>query len=180
MSEEIFLHVERLEGMLTLRKWGPGELAYHSGVDYDTIYKIRTKQRTRISAEIVAKLSLALKCTMEYLMGIAPSPSALGVELPPCGPEMLDVLQVLPPERGADLLYIGQRMVQAQHELNRQMLQVMLGALRSAVAVEDRAVLAEALRLSDAGNVPGALAFIEGYFVRREAEEAEEEPAHDG
>lgn len=179
MSEEIYLRVDRLEEMLALRQWGPGELSYHSGVGYDTIYKIRTHDRPRTSAEIVAKLAKALRCTMEFLMNAATDPLGLGVELPEYGAEMLDVLSALPPARGADLLEIGRRMAHAQHEADARALNVMLAALRRNADDEAREVLAEALRLSDAGDVSGALGLIEGFFVRREAEEEREEPAYD-
>lgn len=77
MKREPAVDVSRIDGMMDLRGWGPGELQYQSGVTYDTIYKIRTSNRPRTSAEILGKLAVALGCSVDYLIGLTDDPRTL-------------------------------------------------------------------------------------------------------
>jgi len=70
MHAEPVVSVERLDRMMGKRGWGPGELAYQSGVNYETLYKLRSGQRPRMSAELVGKLAHALGCSVDYLLGL--------------------------------------------------------------------------------------------------------------
>ena len=72
------MNVERINLLMTLRGLGPGELAYLSGVGYDTIYKIRQNERPRTSAEILGKLAQALGCSVDYLLTLTDVPAPYG------------------------------------------------------------------------------------------------------
>lgn len=58
------------------RGYGPGELAYQSGVSYNYIYKIRKGGAPNIAAAQVEKLAKALKTTPAYLRGLTNNSSA--------------------------------------------------------------------------------------------------------
>ena len=74
MKRDPAVDVSRIDSMMERRGWGPGELQYQSGVTYDTIYKIRTSNRPRTSAEILGKLAVALGCSVDWLIGITDDP----------------------------------------------------------------------------------------------------------
>lgn len=99
------------------RGWGPGELAEQSGVAYDTIYKVRSTQRPRTSAEVVAKLAVALGCSMDYLMGLtdAPVPTA-SEEMSTVMLHLCLVAHALPEGRQRDLLRIAEALQEATQE----------------------------------------------------------------
>lgn len=80
MQVEPSVSVERLNLMMEKRRWGPGELAYQSGVNYETLYKLRSGQRPRMSAELVGKLAHALGCSVDYLLGLTDNETAYSAD----------------------------------------------------------------------------------------------------
>lgn len=52
------------------RGYGPGELAYQSGLSYNYVYKIRKGGAPNIAAAQVQKLARALRTTPDYLLGL--------------------------------------------------------------------------------------------------------------
>ncbi|HXF60739.1 MAG TPA: helix-turn-helix domain-containing protein [Caldilineaceae bacterium] len=129
MEKKPGLNVERLNEMMERRGWGPGELAYQSGVGYDTIYKIRSAKRPRTSAEILAQLAQALGCSVDYLVGLTDSPVPYGK-------------QSLSPLQQALMVEIGKLSPRRQRDL----WQIVAGLLRA--DAEDRASLERDLRVN--------------------------------
>jgi transcriptional regulator with XRE-family HTH domain len=68
--------VERLEALMQERGYGPGELAYQSGVSYNYIWKIRKGNAPNIAVTQVQKLAKALRTTPDYLTGLSDIVSA--------------------------------------------------------------------------------------------------------
>lgn len=65
------LQLDRLEALMAERGYGPGELAYHSGLSYDYVWKIRKGGAPNIAAVQVQKLAVALKTSADYLLGLS-------------------------------------------------------------------------------------------------------------
>lgn len=133
MSREPVLQIDRIDSMMEHHGWGPGELAERSGVAYDTIYKIRTTMRPRTSAEIVAKIAVALGCTTDYLLGLTDDPmpaqtiAASGALLV----QLCLAVKSLPESRQRDLLHIAEALQSASHDeaveqLHKEMMGFML------------------------------------------------------
>lgn len=116
MSIEPAVSVERINRLMELRGWGPGELEYQSGVNYDTIYKLRIHKRPRTSAEVLAKLAQALGCSVDYLVGLtdSPLPNKLNVSLQI--EELLAAIGQLSPRRQRDLRKIVAALEAAEQE----------------------------------------------------------------
>lgn len=70
MRAEPAVNVDRINQLMQKRRWGPGELSYQSGVNYETLYKLRSGQRPRMSADLLGKLAQALNCSVDYLLGM--------------------------------------------------------------------------------------------------------------
>lgn len=73
----VAVRLDRLEELMNKRGIGPGELAYLSGVSYAQIYKMRQGRAPNVSAVVLAKLALALGCSLDFLMGIEGANSPL-------------------------------------------------------------------------------------------------------
>lgn len=119
------LVVERINELLEQRGWGPGELAQQSGVAYDTIYKLRTGERARPSADIVARLALALGCSVEYLLGLTDSPTFAPNDMPELLQNLLETAKTLPESRQRDLIMIAQA-YQAAGEPTPEVMELLL------------------------------------------------------
>lgn len=114
MSQEPVLNVERINRLMDARGIGPGDLAYLSGVAYDTIYKIRASERPRTSGEILGKLALALGCSVDYLLGLTSNPAPYSSDALPDIAELAVAVLSLSPSRRQELLLIAEALARAE------------------------------------------------------------------
>jgi len=62
------IDVERLKELMREKTWKKSDLAYYSGVKYDTVYSIVEGRRTNPQADTLNALATALGVTPDYLL----------------------------------------------------------------------------------------------------------------
>lgn len=136
MKQDPALQVQRIDELMESRGWKPGELAERSGVAYDTIYKIRASRGPRTSAEIVAKLAIALGCSVDYLLGLADEPLPSGEKvMSALLIDLCNIANALSEPRQRDLLRIAEALQVAgqdetQDDLHAEMMQIVLAEIQ--------------------------------------------------
>jgi transcriptional regulator with XRE-family HTH domain len=118
--KEPTLNLRRFEEMLDRKHWGPYDLEHYSGVKYDTIYKIRSGKSTRVSAEILGKLAIALNTSIDYLVGLSDNPIRnQGKALPADIQRLHDVAFQLSLSRRKELVAIAETLSKFEVETNQ-------------------------------------------------------------
>jgi transcriptional regulator with XRE-family HTH domain len=107
MRREPGVVVERIQNEMNRRGLKPGQVAEHSGIAYDTLYKLLNTNRPRPSAETVTRLAIAFGCSVEYLMGITDRREPVTLDLDDFSEELLDLSRKLSSRRQRDLLIIA-------------------------------------------------------------------------
>lgn len=121
MTREPAVRPERLGQLMKQRGLGPGELAYLSGVAYDTIYKIAADKRPLTSGETLGKIAKALSCSVDYLLGLTDNPVPYIEEMANEIAQLGMVLGELSPWRQRELVTIAEAMARAEHADSERM-----------------------------------------------------------
>lgn len=119
------------------RGYGPGELAYQSGLSYNYVYKIRKGLAPNIAAAQVQKLARALRTTPDYLMGLS------NVSAPGDDYEVISGRAELAPE----VEDLAQRVDDLPESLRTHMVRLMVQALALVDELRGPATLSEPQKL---------------------------------
>lgn len=156
-----------------------GQVSAYCETSQGYISDLEAGKRLPSGWELLRKLAEQYEVSAGWIIGTERNP--LPSSAPPApylGLEMWDVQRVLSPERVEQLVRIGREMVGAQRdarrESDRRLLALMLAVIDHIADDEEKATLAEARHIAATGDMPGAVALIEGFFIRRESERVEQ------
>lgn len=105
--DEVVFRADRFDALMKKRGFSNGELAIASKVSRTMIYYMRTGQRSKVSAKILAAVAGPLKTSLQWLMGETDDSSPIQKTMSAVAANIVDLVDKLPPSKQREFQELG-------------------------------------------------------------------------
>lgn len=144
------IDLDRLAELMKEKKWKVSDLAYYSGINYNTVYAIVNARRTNPQSDNLNAIATALGVTPDYLLGRSEYRKPPKEKLPEQVRQLANIAGRLSAARQEELLRIAETLEEMErrepvYTISGAAMNELLGVLEKIASDSEQAAIAESL-----------------------------------